>query len=136
MLSRRLLVVLLLTASYLGAQETINNASISGRVTDPSGAAVSGASVEARNLETNVSTTSTTDNEGRFRFPYLQIGNYEVRVTQTGFAAAPRKVNLNVGAAFQLPIALHVASAQETVEVSSEPAVVETARTQIAGTIE
>lgn len=132
----RLTCFLLLTAISLAAQETINNASISGRVTDPSGAAVSGASVEARQIETNLNTTSNTDSDGRFRFPYLQIGNYEIKVIQTGFALATRKVTLTVGAAFQLPIALNVASTTETVEVSSEAAIVETARTQIAGTID
>jgi hypothetical protein len=93
-------------------------------------------SVEARQVETNLSSNTITDGEGRFRFPYLQVGNYEVKVTKTGFAAATRKVTLTIGAAFQLPIRLTVATPQETVEVSSEAAVVETARTQIAGTIE
>ena len=119
----------------LAAQESINNASIGGRVTDPSGAAVPKASVEARQVETNLVTTIATDNEGRFRFPYLPVGHYEVKVTKAGFAVAVRKMTLTVGAAFQLPIALRIASAQESVDVNSEAEVIETARTQIAGTI-
>ncbi|MBS1852234.1 MAG: TonB-dependent receptor [Acidobacteria bacterium] len=117
------------------AQETINNASVSGRVTDPSGAAVSQAVVEAKQTETNVSNTTVTDSEGRFRFPYLQVGRYEIKVSQTGFTTPTRTLTLTVGAAFQLPITLAVGSGHETVEVKSEATLVETARTQIAGTI-
>ena len=136
MFTRRVFFLVLLGSISVFAQETINNASISGRIVDPSGAAVPEVSVEARQVETNLSSNTITDGEGRFRFPYLQVGNYEVKVTKTGFAAATRKVTLTIGAAFQLPIRLTVATPQETVEVSSEAAVVETARTQIAGTIE
>ncbi|HSS96925.1 MAG TPA: TonB-dependent receptor [Terriglobales bacterium] len=135
MFLRKITYFLLLTSLFASAQETINNASISGRVTDPSNAPVFGASVEARQIETNFSSTSSSDGDGRFRFPYLQIGNYEIKVIQPGFAPATRKVTLSVGAAFQLPIALTVAATHEAVEVSSEVAMVETARTQIAGTI-
>ena len=52
------------------AQETINYASISGRVTDPPGGVVAGAQVSARQTETNLTGDATTDGEGRFRFPY------------------------------------------------------------------
>lgn len=51
------------------AQETVNNASLSGTVTDPSTAVVTDAQVSARRIETNVTVKSVTDNSGRFRFP-------------------------------------------------------------------
>ena len=62
----------------LSAQETINYGTISGRVTDPQGAVVPGASVIARQAETNQSRETVTDRDGRFRFPYLRLGHYEV----------------------------------------------------------
>ena len=65
------------------AQETINYASVSGRVTDPQGAVVAGARVTATQVNTNVGAETVTDSEGRFRFPYLKIGPYEVRSTST-----------------------------------------------------
>jgi hypothetical protein len=52
----------------------VNFASISGRVTDPSGAAVPGATVTARQTDTNVPADAVTDSSGRFRFPYLRVG--------------------------------------------------------------
>jgi protocatechuate 3,4-dioxygenase beta subunit len=74
------------TADTLAAQETINYGTISGRVSDPQGAIVPGANVTARQSETNLSRETVTDREGRFRFPYLRVGRYEITVRMTGFA--------------------------------------------------
>lgn len=127
------LLLVVWISSY--AQETINFASIGGRVTDSSGAVVPGAKVDAQQTETNVSTSTTTDNEGRFHFPYLKAGPYEVTVQRPGFAPAVSKVTLSVGAAFQISVQLQIASAQEKITVSSQTSAVETGRTQISGTI-
>src|SRR5438270_8383545 len=78
------------------AQENINRASVSGRVTDQSGAVVQGAQVTARQIDTNFIGAATTDREGRFRFPYLKVGQYEIRVRRQGFADAVRSVTLTV----------------------------------------
>jgi Carboxypeptidase regulatory-like domain len=66
------------TAAF--GQESINNASIGGRVADASGAAIDNAQVSARQIDTNVTTTIDTDRDGRFRFPYLKVGPYELKV--------------------------------------------------------
>ena len=58
------------------AQETVNQASISGRILDSQGGVVPGASVTARNRDTNLTAETTTDQAGRFRFPYLRVGPY------------------------------------------------------------
>ena len=91
------------------AQETINQATISGRVLDPQGAAVPGAVVSARQTDTNVTVEATTDAEGRFRFPYLRIGPYELRVRLQGFKDNARTLVLSAGSAFDIPITLEVA---------------------------
>ena len=117
------------------AQETINYASISGRVTDQSGAVVQGAEVTARQIDTNITNTTATEADGRFRFPYLRLGNYEVAVNKPGFVGYARSITLTVGAAFELPVSLAVAGTESTVTVSAESAVLEAARSQIAGTV-
>ena len=122
-------------AHLTSAQESINYASISGRVTDASGAVVEGANVTARQTDTNLTSSTDTDREGRFRFPYLRIGQYEIKVHQQGFADLARNLTLTVGSAFELPLSLAVASTETNVTVSSEAAVVEAARSQIAGTV-
>jgi len=129
------LFLIFFSAPILAAQETVNNASVSGRVTDASGAVVAGAIVSARQVETNLAATTNTDSEGRFRFSYLQVGKYEIRISHPGFAEASRTITLTIGAAYQLPIALAVGAASETVNVNTESAVIEAARTQVAGTI-
>ena len=53
---------------------------ISGTVADEKGASIPGATVTARNVETNLSRTAQTDDEGRYRFPNLPVGGYEVTV--------------------------------------------------------
>ncbi len=62
------------------AQETVHQASLSGRVTDPQGAVVPGATVTVRQTETNLKAETVTGNDGRFRFPYLRLGPYELTV--------------------------------------------------------
>ena len=96
------------------AQGTINYGSIGGQVSDPTGAVVVGAAVTARQTDTNLTSALMTDQEGRFRFPYLSVGAYEVKVQQPGFAVATAdRSTLTVGSAFDLPISLAVASGGE-----------------------
>ena len=76
----------LIIGQVVRAQESVNYASIGGRVTDASGAVVEGAQVKARQKETNLISTADTDREGRFRFPYLHVGPYEIKVHYQGFA--------------------------------------------------
>jgi Carboxypeptidase regulatory-like domain len=134
-LIHKYLSLLTLSAAALCAQDTITFASVSGRVTDPSGSVVPSAHVSARHRDTNQTSATLTDREGRFRLPYLKVGAYEVTVSHPGFALAVRPALLTVGSAFELAIALSVAGEQSTVTVDAEAMVVETARTQIAGTV-
>jgi Carboxypeptidase regulatory-like domain/TonB dependent receptor-like, beta-barrel len=117
------------------AQESVHYASVGGRIADPQGAAVMGAAVTARQVETNVLAATVTDEDGRFRFPFLRVGPYEIRVSKQGFKPVGRSMTLNAGAAFQLPIALQVEGLEETVTVTSEAPILETARSQIAVTV-
>jgi Protocatechuate 3,4-dioxygenase beta subunit len=107
-------------ATVVSAQESINHASVSGRVTDPSGAIVEGARITARQTDTNLTTAVTTDREGRFRFPYLKVGPYEIKAHREGFADLARLLTLTIGSAFELPFSLAVESRQTSVDVSGE----------------
>jgi outer membrane receptor protein involved in Fe transport len=132
---RGLALLLLGGAAVASAQQSVDYASVSGRVTDPSGAVLQGAQVAVRQTETNVTTTAVTDKEGRFRFPYLKVGPHEIKVQYQGFAEAAKLLSLGVGAAYELPIQLHVAAASEDVTVTAEATVLEAARSQIASTV-
>jgi hypothetical protein len=117
------------------AQETVNQASISGRVVDPQRAVVPGAVVTARNTDTNLAAESVTDQAGRFRFPYLRVGPYEITVRLAGFADVTRRLTLTVGSAFEVPVMLAVAGVTSDVTVTGQVTVLEAARSQIAGTV-
>src|SRR5258708_16949236 len=90
-------------ARIAAAQETINSASVSGRVTDPHGRVVPGAQITARQTQTNVTAEAVTDQEGRFRFPYLKVGPYEITVHLEAFTDATRLLTLTIGSPFALP---------------------------------
>ena len=96
---------------------------------------VAGAQVTARQTETNIARDASTDAEGRFRFPYLRLGPYEINVRSQGFADTTRRLNLTVGSAFDLPIALRLETVAESVTVTGTATVLESARSQIAGTV-
>jgi outer membrane receptor protein involved in Fe transport len=117
------------------AQETINSASVGGRVTDPQNAVIPGAVVIAKQTATNVQAEAVTDRDGRFRFPYLKVGAYEITVHVQGFSTATRVLTLTVGSAFDLAIPLSIEGVNSVVNVGADSAVLEAARSQIAGTV-
>ncbi len=136
--ARRLCLFLLLSISPVCtcfAQETVNYASLSGVVSDVSGGVVREAQVEARQIATNQATRVFTDGSGRFRFAYLNVGDYQLFIHKHGFADSRQNIALTVGAAFNLPIQLSLGSTQQHVEVNSQAVAVETARSEIAGTV-
>ena len=69
---------LLACAGPLSAQQSVDYASVSGRITDSSGAVVPGAQVTARQTQTNVTASAVTDQEGRFRVRNLPAGSYNI----------------------------------------------------------
>lgn len=117
------------------AQETINQAAISGRVLDMQGGAIPGATVTARQIATNVTVQATTGTDGRFRFSYLKIGQYEVRAKLQGFKENARTLRVSAGSAFDISIVLDVAGVDTAVTVVADTQVLETARSQISGTV-
>ena len=132
----RLLTVIAfaISVSCLSAQQTVNRASLSGRITDPSGAVLPNATVVVKSLATGVTVKAATDAAGRFHFPYLDVGQYEVTITHDGFSEAKRSLTLTIGAAFDLPVTLSAGDAQ-SVMVNAEAPVLESDRSQVATTI-
>jgi outer membrane receptor protein involved in Fe transport len=79
-----LLLSILLAAAAASAQTS--RGTVSGNLTDPNGAVVSGANVTLTNLETNVSRSTTSNSEGFYRFDAVDPGTYSVKINAPGFA--------------------------------------------------
>ena len=101
-------------------------ATLSGIVTDPSGAVVAHAHVTVHSLGTGVDRTIDTDSAGLYVVPSLQPGDYKVQATATGFSGfTVEKVTLDVDRAVTVNMHLSVSSAGETVQVESSSAQIE-----------
>lgn len=120
---KQLLVVALLVlvfVSALPANAQTFRGSINGVVTDPSGAAVVGATVKAVETATNIEHATTTSSEGQFAFQDIALGLYKVTVTAQGFPAfAVDKVQVIAGQIYTLAIQLKLGQSATTVEVSA-----------------
>ncbi|MFZ0954549.1 MAG: carboxypeptidase regulatory-like domain-containing protein [Candidatus Sulfotelmatobacter sp.] len=111
--------------------------SISGVVTDKTGAVVSGATVVATDTLTGVKTTQKTDSKGFYNLPTLAVGTYDLEIKQVGFKTY-RQTGLVIDAnsALRADASLAVGSISEKIEVSTEAAQVETTSTQMGEVIE
>lgn len=131
--SIRLLAILLLTAGSAWAQFT---ASIQGTVTDPSGGGVGQATVSLENLANHISAVTTTDAEGGYRFLSLAPGSYKISVEAKGFSKAETTVTLETNQNLNVPIAIKVGMATESIEVTAENPLVNTTETRNQQTLE
>jgi hypothetical protein len=112
------------------------SASLSGLITDPSGATVSAASVTTKNLDTGISRTVPTDQHGRYRFFALAIGPYEIRVTKDGFAEGIRSgIRLVVGQDATVDLGLRVGQVSEQAKVTGDAPVVNLTTQDISGLV-
>jgi len=115
--SLAVLVIALVIAPSLMAQSLVTG-DLTGTVTDPSGAVVSGASVTAKSTTNGSSRTTTTTSSGAYRFSLLQPGTYTVTVTAQGFSKAESSAAVNVGQATVADVKVSVGSSSQTVEVT------------------
>ena len=139
---RRLAIALVVLFSCLGmigkiwGQAQITTGSIQGTILDEKGGTVPDASVEAKNSDTNFSRTVTSDSDGRFVFLSLPPGTYTVTVSKAGFATIVQTgAMLTVGQAMSLPVTMKVSSAQERIEVTATPELVDTVSTSSTSTL-
>lgn len=112
-----LLVGALGFAPSVRAQAT--SATVSGTVTDPSGAVVPGASVTIQNSVSGYIRSAKTDANGRFSFPNVPFNSYHLVITATGFAAYVHEIHVASSVPVGLKIELSVASASTSVTVTS-----------------
>jgi hypothetical protein len=106
------------------AQES--KATLTGRVSDPNGAAVAGATVQITSQQTNLTTTTTSNDEGNYTVPALQPGRYTVKVEKQGFKTAESDVvELHTADKATFDVALEVGGVGEVVNVNAEAPLLE-----------
>src|SRR5215218_7275542 len=129
------IVLTLLIVPTILAQSQITTGQIQGLIQDANGAVVPGVNVEIKNLETNLSRTVTTNEDGRYVALGLQPGNYSVTATKQGFATTLiPSTPLTVGQSLTANFALKVSDVAETITVTTTPTV-DTVKTEVSTTI-
>src|SRR5256885_10945149 len=112
-------VIAVLSLSMIGLGQT-TNATIMGRVLDPSKAAVVGADVQATNVDNGTTYKGATNNVGLFSIPGVSPGNYRISVTKPGFRSIVKPdVVLHLQEVVALNFDLPIGSASEDITVTA-----------------
>jgi len=128
-------LLLLTMSTVVGFAQT--SGEISGLVTDPSGAAVSGATVTITSKATQATRNVTTNNEGLYSFPSLGPGLYELKVEQSGFKTVRLdNVKIEVQQTARLDVSLEVGQVDEMVTINSSVALLNSENTTLGTVIE
>ncbi len=115
-----LVAVALLLAAAVPGQAQVNTGSLSGQISDSSGAALAGAKVMVVDGATGYRRVEKSQPDGQYQMPNLPIGVYTLTVTAPGFTVASESVTINVGARARADLQMHVGSESQTVQVTSE----------------
>ena len=119
------LLLVLFSPLRLLAQSNATDGALDGFVRDPSAASVPAATLVATNLRTGLVTTATTNAEGYYRFPLLQVGEYEVLVSAPAFAEYRQTgIRLSAGQQARVDMALTIGGSTETVQVTADASMV------------
>ena len=130
-----LIVLLLLSAVGMAAAQETTSGSIQGRLVDPQGLAIPGATVTVTSGQGSKS--FTTDSEGRYFAPFLTPGTYTVRAELQGFKPVEqRNVDVRLGQRLELNLTMTVGGVTETVDVTGSSPVIDTSSTTIGANLD
>jgi len=129
------MATLVLAVAPLWAQGP--TAGVQGTVSDPSGAAVAGATVQVRNTGTGVTQSVTTDAQGRYTVPDLPIGDFDVQASMAGFQTVVRTgITLSVGSESVIDFHMQIGQQQQTLTVQGEVSQVETTSSTVSSLVD
>ncbi|MGH9360077.1 MAG: carboxypeptidase-like regulatory domain-containing protein, partial [Terriglobia bacterium] len=114
----------------------VAGATLTGTVSDPSGAAIPGAGVSIKNTATGIVHKVTTDSAGLYSMPNLVPGPYSVTASAKGFSTLVRSgFTLAVGQRLQLNLAMQVGAVSQQVQVTGAPPLVQTATATVSAQV-
>ncbi|HKQ73811.1 MAG TPA: carboxypeptidase regulatory-like domain-containing protein [Blastocatellia bacterium] len=123
----------LMAGAFIQANAQATSGTISGVVTDERQGGIANATVTVRNVGTNETRTAAVDSEGRYRFPNLPIGNYEITVQANGFAKLVRSgIELLLNQDAVVNILLKVSAVQEVVTVAENASLLNTSNAEVS----
>ncbi|HET6932346.1 MAG TPA: carboxypeptidase regulatory-like domain-containing protein [Candidatus Acidoferrum sp.] len=133
---RLALIPFLMLVFVLPACAQVTTADLTGRVLDPKGLAVVGATISVISRDTGAKRDAVSGDDGGFGVPLLPVGQYRVTVSKAGFAtAAYDPIELVVGQKVNLEVNLKLGSPSEIMEVTGEAPLVESSSSQIQGSL-
>ncbi len=118
------------------AQSNAVDAALEGYVRDPQGAVMLGAKVKVRNVDTNIASETTSNEEGYYRFAILKVGGYDVSVTAAGFKEIKQTaVTLTVGQKARLDFAMEIGAVSDAVVVTANISMADTGAASISAVL-
>lgn len=128
--------VIFLSTSSVPRALAQSSSTLQGSVTDQAGAALAGAKIVARNVATGIERTTQTDSSGNYQIAALPVGRYRVEVQAQGFqTAVVNDLALEVSQTVVQSFQLKTGGASETINVTAEAPVVETATSTVGQVI-
>jgi hypothetical protein len=120
-------VCLLIIAAAIPALAQFDTSTVLGTVRDANGAVLPGVTVTLRNIDTSITVTAQTDEDGNFQFTNVRIGNYRVSAEKAGFATAvAERVNVTVNARQRVDLTMQPGAVTETVTITDAAQLLET----------
>jgi hypothetical protein len=128
------LLLAVLVSTPVGAQ--VAGGTLSGTITDPSGAGIPQAQITIKNLATGVEHNLTTNETGFYSVPNLLPGEYQITIAAKGFNTDVKSgITINVGARQVFDLALQIGTVTHTVEVAAEAPAIQLASSDISATV-
>ena len=121
--------------SPLALLSQAGNADVTGVITDPTSAVITGAQITAQNTETGLAETAETNSAGIYRLPSLPPGAYRITVQHAGFKSQVESISLTVGQSASLNIQLQVGSNTQTVTVNAQEYLLNTTTAEISNVV-
>jgi hypothetical protein len=130
------LILIIELSTIAIAQAGGSTADIRGRVVDPNGSVISGATITLTDADRGSTRTASTDAQGEYRFLSLTPGTFQIRVEATGFSSQVRNaIAVTVGQTLDQNFSMQIGDATATVEITGDSPLIETERTQQSTTI-
>ncbi|UWZ84149.1 TonB-dependent receptor [Occallatibacter riparius] len=136
--SREVAFVVMLCSTFLASGSALAqiSANLSGRIADPTGAAIAGATITANNVDTGIFRSVLTDSSGHYQILELPVGRYELRASKAGFAEEIRTgISLAIGQVATVNLTLQIATVKQQIIVTGNVPVVNAATQEISGLV-